>query len=165
MAELEIPVQATEETVIEPVKTGWDSFKPIEQVINTEASRGTSAEVSETNAEQNQGTEVIQTPAFDETNWFKEKTGGKFEKWEDVEVLLNRPKEVEKPTFANETSKNIYEAILAGKEDELADYFCKKHFAKTIDDQEVQVESNESTTKETGNYIFYTKKYKVNIVL
>lgn len=57
-------------------------------------------------------------PAFDETAWLKEKFEGKFASFDDLNAALNRPPEVrfEPPTFPNDESKFVYEALVSGKE-------------------------------------------------
>lgn len=67
--------------------------------------------------------------SFDEIGFFTEKTGGKFKSWDEInEALSAAPKEtiIEKPvapTFANDESKKLYDAIVAGKLDEVTPIF------------------------------------------
>jgi hypothetical protein len=71
----------------------------------------------------------IQQPDY---KWLEEKSGGKLKSWEDVDALLNRQPEKVAPEFANEVSKNIYEALVNGNEDELENYFIKRNIAKSL---------------------------------
>jgi DNA-binding Lrp family transcriptional regulator len=68
---------------------------------------------------------------------WKQFTDGKFESWEQIQEQLNKPpeviKEVEPLKFANETSKQIYELLAEGKEEEVLPYLEKKQFVKQLD--------------------------------
>lgn len=170
MEDTQVPVQeekvieTSQEQVVE--KSGWDALTPLENTnVDENVARGTLEETQQTQVVE---TKVEDKPTFDENEWFKTKSGGKYEKWEDVEALLNKQPEVEKPKFANETSKNIYEAILAGKEDELADYFGKKQFAKTLAAQPTEnvvkayIKEQIPTLTETEVERYYQKNYGID---
>jgi len=167
MEENQVPETVVEQVSVEEVasKSGWDSLKPIEEYVPIEQK-----EESVNNAQPTQDAAIEQKiePSFNENEWFKTKSGGKYEKWEDVEALLNKQTEVEKPSFANETSQKIYEAILNGKEDELADYFSKKQFVKNLATQPtedvvkayIQSQIPSLTQQEVERY--YEKNYGVD---
>ncbi len=106
--------------------TGVDLSKAVEEA---EVPRGTLEEKNN-------------VPASIEIDWtkqFEEKTSGKIKSWEDINNLLNKQPEVVTPTFANETSKAIYEAIVNGKEDELESYFLKRNTVKTLKEKPADV--------------------------
>ena len=167
MEENQVPETVVEQVSVEEVasKSGWDSLKPMEEYVPIEQK-----EESVNNAQPTQDAAIEQKiePSFNENEWFKTKSGGKYEKWEDVEALLNKQTEVEKPSFANETSQKIYEAILNGKEDELADYFSKKQFVKNLATQPtedvvkayIQSQIPSLTQQEVERY--YEKNYGVD---
>jgi len=64
-------------------------------------------------------TPVVAAPSFDDM--LRERSGGKFSKWEDIDGLLNKPAEELK--FENEQSKKVFELLKAGKVDEVIDTF------------------------------------------
>jgi hypothetical protein len=61
-------------------------------------------------------------PVFDEAEWLKAKTEGKFEKWEDLWEKANKEPEVKQPEYKNEVSKTIAEYIAEGRHDEVAEF-------------------------------------------
>ena len=92
----------------------------------------------ETDATEQQ-TEAVEAaaPTFDETAWLKEKTGGKFEKWDDVASKLEAQPEL---NFENEQSKTVYEYIQQGKLDEIAQFIVLQKAlagAENASDEEV----------------------------
>ena len=105
--------------------TGVDLNKPVEE---SDVPRGT---------EQQQT--VNQPIEIDWAKQFEEKTSGKIKSWEDIDALLNKQPEVVPPTFANETAKSIYEALVNGKEDELESYFLKRNTVKTLKEKPADV--------------------------
>lgn len=71
----------------------------------------------------------VAAPSFDDL--LKEKSGGKFSKWDEVEPLLTQTKkEIE---FANEQSKKVFDLITAGKIDEVVDTFNHQRILGSID--------------------------------
>lgn len=60
----------------------------------------------------------------------KEKTGGKFEKWEDLEAKLNETHEVK---FENEESKKVFELLKEGKVDDVSDILYKHRILSGVD--------------------------------
>jgi hypothetical protein len=84
-------------------------------------------------------TEGVQS-AFDEAKWLKEKTEGKFEKWEDLWEKANKEPEVKQPEYKNEVSKTIAEYIAEGKHDEVAEFLTIQkvlNAAEKMSDEEV----------------------------
>jgi hypothetical protein len=179
MVELDVPVQ-TKETVITEEKqefldpvSNWDSIKSenvsyetVETKTENSTEESKSSEIVENEIKVEATT--VEQPTLDISSYIKEKSGGKFEKWEDIEVLLNKATEQSAPQFANETSKKIYEAIIAGKEDELADYFGKKQFAKTLANQPTEnvvkayIKEQIPTLTESEVDRYYQKNYGVD---
>lgn len=67
-------------------------------------------------------TEEKKEPAqssFDETAWLKEKTGGKFEKWEDVWSKVEAQPELK---FENDQSKTVYEYLQKGETGKVTEF-------------------------------------------
>jgi hypothetical protein len=181
MENIEVPVSNNEnellqqepQKILDPV-SNWDNIKS--ETVDENVIRGTLEETPETTPTETpteteikvETTNASEQPTFNENEWFKTKSGGKYEKWEDVEVLLNKASEVQAPQFANETSKKIYEAIIAGKEDELADYFGKKQFAKTLSSQPTEnvvkayIKEQIPTLTEVELERYYQKNYGVD---
>lgn len=75
-------------------------------------------------------TAPLPTTSFDEAAWLKEKTGGKFEKWEDVWSKVEQQPEL---TFENEQSKAVYEHIQKGEYDKLAEFFVLQKTLGNLD--------------------------------
>ena len=78
-----------------------------------------------------------QTTLFDETTWLKEKTGGKFEKWDDLWSKAQSEPELK---FENEQSKTVYDYIQQGKLDEVAQFIVLQKTssgAETASDEDV----------------------------
>ena len=78
-----------------------------------------------------------QTTTFDETTWLKEKTGGKFEKWDDLWSKAQSEPELK---FENEQSKTVYDYIQQGKLDEVAQFIVLQKTlsgAETASDEDV----------------------------
>lgn len=74
---------------------------------------------------------VTDAPVIDYDAYVKEKTAGKFEKFDDV---LKKVEEAGKPTeFANETSKNIYDSILKGDFEPLYEHLAMQKLLSNID--------------------------------
>lgn len=107
---------------------------------------------------------IIGGAVTNEPNWaiaFQEKTGGKVKDWDELNAILNKQTEVVQPQFANETSKNIYEALVNGKEDELEGYFLKRNMVKTLKDKPAEVvvkahirEQYPTFTEQESDYFF-----------
>lgn len=77
------------------------------------------------------------TPAtpntFDEIAWIKQHFGEDFDSVDKIKSKITaEPPAPKEHTFENETSKKIYEALLSGKEGEVADYLSKKQFVAAL---------------------------------
>lgn len=68
-------------------------------------------------------------PQFDLDAVIKEKTGGKFEKWDDVFTKVNS-----EFTFENETSKKVFEYLREGKEAELTQLLLQKQMVAKVEE-------------------------------
>lgn len=75
--------------------------------------------------------------AFDETKYFEEKTGGKFKTWDEVNAAIEKaPIEVIKaPEIADPTAKKVYDALAAGKLDEVMPILEQQQFIRNIEAQ------------------------------
>jgi len=78
---------------------------------------------------------------FDEGKFFDEKTEGRFKSWDEVNAELTKaPVEVFKaPEFVNEESKAVYDAIVAGKIDEILPIIEQQRFVAKIAEQPADV--------------------------
>lgn len=74
--------------------------------------------------------EPLPAPTFEDL--LKEKSGGKYTKWEEVEPLLVAPTK-EEVKYANEQSKKVHELILAGKLDEVIDTYSHQKVLANVD--------------------------------
>ena len=74
--------------------------------------------------------------AFDPNAWLAEQSGGKVKTWAEVELAMSKPAErIEvpvQPIFANEMSKSLYEAIVAGEDEKVLPILQAKVFAKNV---------------------------------
>ena len=75
-------------------------------------------------------------PTFDPNAWLETQSGGKYKSWEAIQADLNKaPERVEvpvQPTFTNDASKAVYEAIVAGKEDDVLPILQARVFARNV---------------------------------
>jgi hypothetical protein len=70
-------------------------------------------------------------PEIDYTKYVKEKTGGKYEKLED---LIAKAEAGEKPLeFANETSKKLFESLKGGKEEDVFNFLYQNKILSNTD--------------------------------
>jgi hypothetical protein len=69
---------------------------------------------------------------LDEDDFIKQRTGGAFNSWEELNEALEAQKKLD---FENETSRQVYEMIAQGKIDELAEVLNNKKFADSIKDK------------------------------
>lgn len=77
---------------------------------------------------------------FDESEWLKAKTEGKFEKWEDLWEKANKEPEVKLPEYKNEVSKTIAEYLQEGRTDEVTEFLTIQKVlkaAETMSDEDV----------------------------
>ena len=107
----------------------YDSLKQGTKVVSGSDS---AADTTTENITADKGSELIaaETPAnsIDYDAILKEKTGGKYEKWDDL--LKEREQE---EVALSETSKKIFEALKSGKEDELADILYQRKMLAGVD--------------------------------
>lgn len=78
---------------------------------------------------------TVETPAptFDYDAFVKEKTGGKFEKWEDLQKKIEQTE----PVY-NETSKQFIDYINAGKEEELTLFLNQRRVLAGIETMDAE---------------------------
>jgi hypothetical protein len=72
---------------------------------------------------------------FDEAAWIKQHFGEDIDSIDTLKSKLNTPQpeaQYKEPTFENEATKKIYEALLTGKETEVAEYLAKKQFVHSL---------------------------------
>lgn len=93
----------------------------------------TNEEVQQQNEENpsNEGT-PSQENTIDFDALIKEKTGGRFEKWEDINQLISNPL----PKIEDENSRLIYDYIASGKTEELTEYLNTQRLLSGIDSLE-----------------------------
>lgn len=113
-----------------------DTIEPTEPLVEsilepTESIIEDTTEVVET-VDTDEETEV--EDILDEEDFIKQRTGGKYSTWEELEEAINQEKQAE-ISFENETSKAIYHMLAEGKINEVADLLQKKTFAETLKDK------------------------------
>lgn len=107
-------------------------------------------------------------PSFDAAKWLEEQSEGKLKSIDDFKGLLNREPEVAQPSFSNEQSKLIYEAIINGKEDEVYGYLAKKNMAATLSQKPTEevvkayIKEQYPTFNEVERDYFYNKEFGFN---
>lgn len=106
---------------------------------------------------------------FDEFRWLSEKTGGKFKSWDEIAPILENPAEEKKELeFANDYSKKIYEAFVAGKEEEIFDFLNKKQRAKVVAEKSTEevaklyIKDKYPTFNEVEVEYFYNKEFGID---
>ena len=91
--------------------------------------------VEEQPLESNDDEEVL-----DEEEFIKQRTGGMYSSWEELDAALQAQQEQQKLEFENETSQILYNLIAEGKINEVADILYNKKIAdevKTKPDEDV----------------------------
>ncbi len=111
-------------------------------------------------------------PVFNEEAFFSEKSGGKFKTWDDIQAAMNKQPEVIKetvqPTFANDASKNLFEMLVAGKEEEALPIIQKRVFAKKLndlaDDDVIisRIREQHPSLDETKAKRYFERQYAIN---
>ena len=78
---------------------------------------------------------------FDEGAFFTQKSEGKFKSWDEIHAEINKaPTEIIKaPEFANEQSKAVYDAIVAGEIDKVIPALQEQLFVSKIAEQPADV--------------------------
>ncbi len=106
------------------------------------------------------GEPVVTPPAIDYDSIVKEKTGGKFEKWDDLQKRLDSPVE-----FADEQSKLVYEYLKEGKTDDVGTYLTLQKILSNVDkmsDEEViklKMRHDDPDADDEDIDYAYSKKY------
>lgn len=67
-------------------------------------------------------------PQFDFDSLIKEKTGGRFEKWDDLNGFVQEPVK-----FENEASKKVFDYIKEGKVEDLVNFYAQQQFLANTD--------------------------------
>lgn len=94
--------------------------------------------------------EVVE-PKFNIDDFVKEKTGGKFEKWDDLDGFIKEPVK-----FENDDSRKMFNLILEGKTEDLESYFSQQKFLSNVDKMsdkdriiaQMQIQDPEATEEE-----------------
>lgn len=144
--------------------------KGLENALDNNVSRETLTEKQqneqvETVVEVEQNQQQSTNQEYDLSKFFEEKTGGKFKSWDEIESALSKQNE---PQFANETSKKIYEAAISGNEEILEDYYSKRKFVKSLQQQPTEnvvkayIKEKLPDLTETELDRYYSKNYGVN---
>lgn len=89
--------------------------------------------------------QAAQAQEPDEASVISKLSGGKFKSWDEIESLINTPaKEVSYPSFADDLSKQVYENLVAGKLDDVAEVLYRQKRLKNLENL-----SGEELIKET----------------
>lgn len=74
--------------------------------------------------------------AFNEEEFFSGKSGGKFKTWDEINAAITKPAEkvieIKAPEFVNDDARKLYEAIVAGKVDEVLPVLQQRQFIQTL---------------------------------
>jgi hypothetical protein len=73
---------------------------------------------------------------FNEEAFFSEKSGGKYKTWDEIQGAINKQPEIVKetsaPAFANDTSRQVYELLAAGKWKDVLPVLQQTAFADSV---------------------------------
>lgn len=119
----EKPVEQTEQAAAETAAT---EETKAEETIVEEQPKESEKPVDETPAV----SETVPTETTPEVSLLKDLG---FESVDQLKAALNKQPEVHQPEFTNETSKKVYEALLAGQEDEIAEVLYTKKQLKSLE--------------------------------
>lgn len=111
-----------------------EQLKEVEEAQNNVVSEDPGV-VEEQPLESNDDEEVL-----DEEEFIKQRTGGMYSSWEELDAALQAQQEQQAIQFENETSKALYNLIAEGKINEVADILYNKKIAdevKTKPDEDV----------------------------
>jgi hypothetical protein len=133
------------------------------------AEAGEQANVAEATPEDNKGesggnSADTTAPQIDYEAILKEKTGGKYERWEDVLAKLDKPE-----PEVSETTKKFLEALNSGKEDEIADILYQRKILAGVDKMDaesvikmkIQFENPDWTPEDVADE--YDQRYSIGV--
>lgn len=144
--------QAQEQSNVRPIEELWTNPQPGMNYVTKPQEEGTGDKGQENTEEGKDKPEGDQAAngqqaagdkqeegqqAFDETAWIKEKTAGKYEKWDDLWQQAEKPAEL---TFENEQAKAIYEHLQKGETEKVAEFLVLQQALNGLDkasDEEV----------------------------
>lgn len=134
------PEQAIAQSAYEALLTGKPQEKPVEQMVaeTTISDETTTVDTEiDVTVESSESLQVYDEQSgiddiIDEDDFIKSKTDGRFESWEEViEALEN----IQKPSFENETSEQLYNLIAEGRIDDVVETLAARKFAEEISDK------------------------------
>lgn len=141
--------QAQEQSNVRPIEELWSNPQPGVNYVTKEPEKVDGQQATDDgkdkpeagSEEKAQGAsdkaQENSSPSFDEAAWLKEKTGGKYEKWDDLWQLAEKPAELK---FENDQSKAIYEHLQKGETEKVAEFLVLQQTLNGLDkasDEEV----------------------------
>lgn len=152
----------------EPVTPPTDAAPVVPPIENNQPSSDVPADVVPPSSTDVGTTDVTSQVNLDDI--IKEKTGGKFEKLDDILKLSENPTK-EEIQFANEQSKQVFEYLREGKVDEVFNFLSQQQLLSKVDEMkpiellQMKVQMTEGLTPEDMTYEYEDalERYGLNV--